>query len=292
MPFTSNSSTRPDPLDVEIYRDLVRRALAEDVGAGDLTTASTVPASATARAVLVARQPCVVAGLDVAREVFLQLDPAVRFEPLAADGEATSAGARLARVSGPARAILTGERTALNVLQHLSGIATRTRAFVDAAGGRVAVLDTRKTIPTLRALAKYAVRCGGGLNHRMGLFDAALVKDNHIRMAGGISEAVRRVRRDTPALEVEVEAQSLDEVRQAVEAGADIIMLDNLDDAVMREAVAVIAGRARIEISGGVTLDRMHALALLGADYVSIGGLTHSAPAVDISLDVEDVRAR
>jgi nicotinate-nucleotide pyrophosphorylase (carboxylating) len=291
MPSTLNSSIRPDPPDASAYRELVRRALAEDVGSGDVTTASTVPAAATAQATLVAKQPCVVAGLDVAREVFAQIDSAVRFEPLRADGEACDAGALLARISGPARAILTGERTALNFLQHLSGIATRTRAFVDAAGGRVTLLDTRKTIPTLRALAKYAVRCGGGRNHRMGLFDAALIKDNHTRLAGGVLEAVRRVRRDAPGLEVEVEAQSLEEVRQAVEAGADIIMLDNLSDEAMRQAVALIAGRARVEISGGVTLERMPALAALGADYVSVGGVTHSAPAVDISLEVEENRA-
>jgi len=288
MPSTSTSSTRPEPLDLPACRDLVRRALAEDLGTGDVTTNATVSETQTAKAVLVAKQACVVAGLDLVREVFAELDPDVRLEASCRDGDAVSAGTVLATISGRARALISAERTALNFLQHLSGIATRTRAFVDAAGGRLAVLDTRKTIPTLRALAKYAVRCGGGVNHRMGLFDAALIKDNHIRLAGGVAEAVRRVRAERPGLQVEVEAQDLDQVRQAAEAGADIIMLDNLDDAAMAQAVSVVDGRARIEVSGGVTLDRVAGLASLGVDFVSVGSLTHSAPAVDISLEVED----
>src|SRR6185295_1290951 len=174
-------------------------------------------------------------------------------------------------------------RQVLNFLQHLSGIATLTRRFVDAAGGRLTILDTRKTIPTFRALAKYAVRCGGGSNHRFGLFDAVLIKDNHIRIAGGVREAIQLVRAAGVKLPIEVEAQSLDQVDAAIEAGVDVIMLDNLDDATIREAVAKIQGAARVEISGGVTLERMHALTTLGADCVSIGALTHSAPAADIS---------
>jgi len=287
MPSTSSSSIRPEPLDLPACRDLIRRALAEDIGTGDVTTNATVSDSAVARAVLVAKQPCVVAGLDLAREVFAELDPDVRFEASCRDSDKVTAGTVLASLSGRARAVITAERTALNFLQHLSGIATRTRAFVDAAGGRLAVLDTRKTIPTLRALAKYAVRCGGAVNHRMGLFDAALIKDNHIRLAGGVAEAVRRVRDARPGLQIEVEAQTLDEVRQAAEAGADIIMLDNLDDTTMAQAVAVVAGRAKLEVSGGVTLERITGLASLGVDFVSVGSLTHSAPAVDISLEVE-----
>ncbi len=258
-----------------------------------MTTASTVPAAATAQATLVAKQPCVVAGLDVAREVFAQIDSAVRFEPLRADGEACDAGALLARISGPARAILTGERTALNFLQHLSGIATRTRAFVDAAGGRLTLLDTRKTIPTLRALAKYAVRCGGGRNHRMGLFDAVLIKDNHIRLAGGVLEAVRRVR---DAMRRASRSKSRPRASTEVRTGRSRRVPTSSCSTTcptrpMRQAVALIAGRARVEISGGVTLERMPALAALGADYVSVGGVTHSAPAVDISLEVEENRA-
>lgn len=287
MPFSSSSSIRPDPLDPSSYRDLVRLAIAEDVGTGDVTTTATVPASATAKATLVTRQACVVAGLDVARGVFAQIDPSVSFVAACRDGDPCAAGASLAHLSGPARAILTGERTALNFLQHLSGIATRTRAFVDAAAGRVVILDTRKTIPMFRTLAKYAVRCGGGINHRRGLFDGVLVKDNHIRMAGGVVEAVRRARAAAPGLVVEVETQSLDEVRAAIDARADVIMLDNLDDEAMGQAVALIAGRAKVEVSGGVTLDRIGVLAGLGVDFVSVGALTHSAPAVDISLDVE-----
>ncbi len=182
---------------------------------------------------------------------------------------------------------MSGERTALNFLQHLSGIATLTRTFVEAAGGRLTVLDTRKTIPTLRALAKYAVRCGGATNHRVGLYDGVLIKDNHIRIAGTVAEAVRRLRASGSLLPIEVEAQSLAEVDAAIEAGVDVIMLDNLEEAAMREAVGRIAGRARVEISGGVTLDRMPRLAALGADCVSVGALTHSAPAVDISLELD-----
>lgn len=287
MTSISNSPTRPDPLSPELYIDLVRRALAEDIGAGDVTTHATVPARARARASLVARQACVVAGLEVARETFRQVDAAVRFEQQCADGDRVESGAVLARLEGPARGVLTAERTALNFLQHLSGIATHARAFVDAAGGRLTVLDTRKTLPTFRALAKYAVRCGGGTNHRTGLFDAVLIKDNHIRVAGGIAKAVRLARQGAPGLPVEVEAQNLDEVGEATEAKVDAIMLDNMSDDDVRAAVRRIAGRARIEISGGMTLARVAALADCGADCVSVGQITHSPPAIDISLDVE-----
>ena len=274
------------PLDPQAYLDLVRRALAEDVGPGDVTTHLLVPGDARATARLTAKSDCVVAGLDIARAVFTEVDSAVTLAARVPDGARCRPGDVIADVDGPARALLTGERTALNFLQHLSGIATLTRRFVDATDGRVTILDTRKTIPTLRALAKYAVRCGGGTNHRMGLYDAVLIKDNHIRMAGGIREAVRRVRARGLALPIEVEAQSLADVDDAIAAGPDVIMLDNLTDAEMREAVARIAGRARIEISGGVTLDRIPALAALGADVVSVGALTHSAPAADISLEM------
>lgn len=270
-----------------LYLDLVRQALTEDVGPGDLTTNLLVPAGTTARGQFIAKSPAVVAGLDVAAAVFRAVDPNTTFEVLRHDGEACDAGTTIAVVSGRAAALLTAERTALNFLQHLSGIATLTRRFVDAASGRITILDTRKTIPTFRALAKYAVRCGGGVNHRMGLFDAVLIKDNHIRMAGGLAEAVRRVRDSGTAVPVEVEAQSLAEVDEAIGAGPDVIMLDNLDDATMKEAVRRIARRAKVEISGGVTLDRIPALADIGADVVSVGALTHSAPAADISLELE-----
>jgi nicotinate-nucleotide pyrophosphorylase (carboxylating) len=275
----------PDPLDPSLYRDLVARALAEDVGAGDVTTKAVVPADAMGSASLQVKRACVLAGLDVAREVFAQVDPSVRVTVFNQDGDLCDEGTVIATVEGPAGSILTAERTALNFLQHLSGIASLTRRFVDAAGGSLTVLDTRKTIPGLRALAKYAVRCGGGTNHRVGLFDGVLIKDNHIRIAGSIQAAIGRVRQAGIHLPIEVEAQHFDDVDQALAAGADVVMLDNLDDDEMRRAIVHVSGRARVEISGGVTLDRMPMLATLGADCVSIGALTHSAPAADISLE-------
>lgn len=274
------------PLEPRLYLDLVRRAIAEDVGSGDVTTDLLVPADARSTAHMIAKTDCVVAGLDVARAVFVEIDPSVVFTARMNDGHRCRPGDVIAEVSGPARALLTAERTALNFLQHLSGIATLTRRFVDATKGRLTILDTRKTVPTLRALAKYAVRCGGGTNHRMGLYDAVLIKDNHIRFAGGLGEAVRRVRARGVSLPIEVEAQSLTDVDAAIEARPDVIMLDNLSDAEMREAVARIGGRAKVEISGGVTLERIPSLASLGADVVSVGALTHSAPAADISLEM------
>lgn len=275
----------PEPLDPGAYRDLVRRALAEDVGTGDVTSRATIPADRQGAAEFIAKVDLVLAGFDIAREVFTQVDDSIVWKPVRADGDRCPAGSVLGRVEGPARALLTAERTALNILQHLSGIATLTRAFVDAASP-MTVLDTRKTLPGMRLLAKYAVRCGGGRNHRLGLFDAVLIKDNHIRVAGGIGKAVALARAGAPGLPIEVEAQSLAEVDEAVAAGADIVMLDNFDDALTREAIARIAGRARIELSGNMTLERVARLADCGADYVSVGALTHSAPAADISLEI------
>ena len=277
----------PDRLDPAVYHDLVRRALAEDVGTGDVTTRATVPPSVAGTGTFIARRTLVVAGLDVARSVFAEVDPAVVLSAHVEDGDVCAADDVIATVEGPAAALLVAERTALNFLQRLSGIATISRQFVNAAGGRIEILDTRKTTPTLRALEKYAVRCGGATNHRQGLFDAVLIKDNHIRIAGGISAAVSRARAAAPGLTIEVEAQSLDEVDAALAAGADIIMLDNLSDDEMRDAVGRIAGRARVEISGGVTLARIPEIAAFGADTVSVGALTHSAPAADISLEIE-----
>jgi len=277
----------PDALDPSLYRKIVREALLEDVGPGDITTRSTVSPRMRAEAVILAKSPCVIAGIAIAQEVFSQVDVTVEFSALKQDGDVCQPGERLARINGPAAAVLTGERTALNFLQRLSGIATRTREFVDATGGRIAVLDTRKTTPTLRALEKYAVRCGGGTNHRTGLYDGILIKENHSRVAGGIREAVERVRESGTSLPIEVEAQSLDDVSAAVAAGADIIMLDNLDDVATKTAIAAIGGRARVELSGGMSLERVRVLSEFGADCVSIGALTHSAPAVDLSLEVE-----
>jgi nicotinate-nucleotide pyrophosphorylase (carboxylating) len=287
MSRSSRDPRRPDPLAPGVYRDLVRRALAEDLGTGDVTTSATVPASAVGRGILLAKSACVVAGLDVFREVFAQVAPSVVVDATATDGDDVEPGDVMARLTGPAAALLTGERTALNFLQYLSGIATLTRTFVDAAGERLGVLDTRKTTPTFRLLAKYAVRCGGGINYRIGLYDGILIKDNHIRLAGGVVEAVRRARASGPALPVEVETQSLAEVDAALDAGADIIMLDNLDDETTRQAIARIAGRARVELSGGMTVARVRTLADCGADWVSVGAITHSAPAADISLEIE-----
>lgn len=277
----------PEPLDPEIYRDLVRQALAEDLGSGDLTTRAIVTMGQTASGMFLAKRACVVAGLELAREVFRQIDPLVVFLAAARDGDVCAAGTAIARVNGPAASLLVGERTALNFLQWLSGVATETHRFVEAAAGRINVLDTRKTVPTLRTILKYAVRCGGGVNHRMGLYDGVLIKDNHIRLAGGIQEAVTRVRATGTRLEIEIEAQSLADVDAAIAAGADIIMLDNLGDDELGDAIARIAGRAHVEISGGVTLDRLRRIAALGADDVSVGAITHSAPAADISLEIE-----
>lgn len=276
-----------EPLDPALYREPVRRALAEDLGWGDVTTEATVDASLRARGIILAKCHCVIAGLDVAAEAFRQLDPGATFRALRHDGDVCEPGTVVADVRGAAAAMLTAERTALNFLQRLSGIATVTRRYVEAAGGRITVLDTRKTTPTLRALEKYAVRAGGGTNHRDGLDDGILIKDNHIRLAGGVAQALRRMKAAHQEMPIEIEAQSLDQVDEALLAGADIILLDNLSIAEVRDAVGRIAGRAKIELSGGVTLDRIPELATTGADYVSVGALTHSAVAADLSFELE-----
>jgi nicotinate-nucleotide pyrophosphorylase (carboxylating) len=275
----------PEELARASYVDLVRRALAEDLGPGDVTSMSIVPVDRVADGTFFAKSPLVVAGLALVSEVFSQLDAGVVFEPDCRDGAWCRTGQRIGIIRGPARALLAGERTALNLLQHLSGIATLTRQFVDVAAPLV-VLDTRKTLPAMRELAKYAVRCGGGRNHRFGLFDAVLIKDNHIRVAGSIGAAVTLVRAAGVPGPIEVETQDLTQVDEAVSSGADIIMLDNMDDAMTVEAIARIAGRARVELSGNMSLDRVRALAGVGATYVSVGALTHSAPAADISLEI------
>ncbi len=281
--------TTPSPLPLEVYRDLVARALAEDLGRGDATSAAVVDEALMARGVLQAKAPLVVAGLDVCAEVFRQCDATAVFEVRWGDGARCEPGDVVAVVTGRARALLTAERTALNILQRLSGVATLTARFVDAAGGRITVLDTRKTTPTLRALEKYAVRCGGGTNHRFGLDDAILIKDNHKRLAGGIAEAVRRAVAGAHGLTVEVEVETLEELDEALAAGAGAILLDNFTTYDLRQAVARVHGRARLEISGGVTLGRMPEIATTGADAVSVGALTHSAPAVDLSFELEPV---
>jgi nicotinate-nucleotide pyrophosphorylase (carboxylating) len=274
-------------LDPALYREVVRRALAEDLGWGDVTTEGTVSPEQRARGIILVKSPCVLAGIQVAEEAFRQLDPAVAFEVRRVDGQRCAPGDVVAEARGSAAAMLTAERTALNLLQRMSGIATVTRAFVDASAGMITVLDTRKTTPTLRALEKYSVRAGGGANHRAGLDDGILIKDNHIRLAGGVEEAVRRMKAARQEMPIEVEAQSLEQVDAAVAAGAHIILVDNMEIDEIREAVRRVAGRAKIEISGGVTLARIPELAKTGADYVSVGALTHSAPAADISFELE-----
>jgi nicotinate-nucleotide pyrophosphorylase (carboxylating) len=267
--------------------ELVARALAEDVGDGDVTTAATVPAGARARATITQKAPGVVFGLDAAEQTFRSLDPDVALERLVAEGEWREGGPVL-RIEGSARAILTAERTALNFLQRLSGVATLTARCVQAVQGTgVKILDTRKTTPGLRALEKAAVAAGGGTNHRAGLYDAILIKENHAVLAGGVGEAVRRASELAPNLPLEVECRSLDEVDEALAAGAHRILLDNMDTDHLREAVRHVAGRAELEASGGVTLQTLGAVASTGLDFISVGALTHSAPALDLSLLLE-----
>ncbi len=274
-------------LDPAKYRDLVRRALDEDLGGGDITTEATVGANERARGVFLVKADCVLAGVDIALETFRLLDPGVRATIRKQDGERCQPGEEIAGVAGSARALLIAERTALNLLQRLSGIATRARRFVDAAGGRITILDTRKTTPGLRLLEKYAVRAGGATNHRAGLYDAVLIKDNHIRLAGGVRAALDRVRAAHAGVPIEIEAETLADVDEALAAGATLILLDNMSTRDICDAVRRARGRAKLEISGGVTLERIPELAATGADYVSVGALTHSAPAVDISFEIE-----
>jgi nicotinate-nucleotide pyrophosphorylase (carboxylating) len=273
-----------------IATDMLERvafaALAEDVGEGDVTTDATVDAAATGTADLVVKEDGVVCGLDVAEAVFRAVDPELRFERLVDEGAVVAAGTAVVRVIGPERAILTGERTALNFLARLSGVATLTRRYVDAVEGTgAAILDTRKTTPGLRALEKHAVACGGGRNHRFGLDDGVLVKDNHLRAAGSVANAVERLR-VAASLPIEVECDTLVQVEEALAAGADAILLDNMTPDLLRDAVALVDGRARLEASGGVTLENVRAVAETGVDEISIGALTHSARSLDVSLEL------
>lgn len=266
---------------------IVALALAEDVGSGDITSLSTVPPNALGQAVFMVKDTGVLAGMPLLRAVYTHVDRRVGVASLRDDGAAVASGDEIAVVEGPAHALLTGERVALNFLQYLSGIATRTARFVRLVEGTGArIVDTRKTAPGLRALAKYAVRVGGGHNHRAGLYDGVLIKDNHIHAAGGIGAAVARARAQAHhLLKIEVEAETLDAVREALDAGADIVMLDNMDLPTMREAVALCAGRALTEASGGINEETVRAIAEAGVDLISVGALTHSVTALDISLD-------
>ena len=266
--------------------EALRAWLREELGQGDLTSLLVVPEDIEGEAVILAKEGGVLAGLWVAERVFALADPRTAFAPLVAEGARVAEGTEVARVRGPLRGILAGERLALNLLQRLSGIATLTRAYVEAlAGTKAQILDTRKTTPGLRALEKYAVRVGGGRNHRYGLFDGILIKENHVRAAGGVGEAVRRAKARAPHyLKVEVEVRDLAELEEALEAGADLILLDNFPLEALREAVRRVGGRVPLEASGNMTLERAKAAAEAGVDYVSVGALTHSAKALDLSL--------
>lgn len=274
-------------------RTAVRAALAEDLGSGDVTSLATVPASARFTVVMRAREPLIVAGLDFAETAFRSLSRALRIKALARDGQALKAGAALLQISGSARAILSAERVALNFVQRLSGVATLTAQFVAAVQGTNAqILDTRKTTPGWRRFEKHAVACGGGRNHRIGLFDQILIKDNHLAALrdtkpNAVAAAVARARQKFPRLKVEVEADTLGQVKQAVVARADIILLDNMSNAELRRAVKLVDGRAKTEASGGVNLQTVRGIARTGVDFISVGALTHSARAVDIGLDFE-----
>jgi nicotinate-nucleotide pyrophosphorylase (carboxylating) len=276
----------PLPQDFDLD-EFVSRVFAEDLGtAGDVTSSATIAENARFTAEMNCREPIVVAGLEIAAAFFRRLDPEVRIETLASDGDKVEAGAVLMRLNGNARALLTAERSALNTLQHLSGIATLTRRYVDAiAGTGATVLDTRKTIPGLRVLEKYAARMGGAQNHRMRLDDGVLIKDNHVGLCGGVAEAVRRAKSADTGLPVQVEIDRIEQIEPALAAGADRLLLDNMPPPALREAVALVAGRVPLEASGGVNLDTVHAIAETGVDYISVGRITQSAPAVDIGLD-------
>jgi nicotinate-nucleotide pyrophosphorylase (carboxylating) len=274
----------PDNFDADAF---VRDVLAEDLGTGgDVTSNATIDAKARFTAEMKTRQAIVVAGLDVAAAFFRTLDPDVEIEQLLKDGERATHGTVLMRLAGNARAMLAAERAALNTLQHLSGIATLTRKYVDAIEGTGAVLiDTRKTIPGLRLLDKYAARMGGAQNHRMRLDDGVLIKDNHVAVCGGVAEAVRRAKAANTGFQVQVEVDRIDQIEPALEAGAGRLLLDNMDPAKLREAVRLVAGRVPLEASGGVTLETIRFLAETGVNFISVGRITQSAPAVDIGLD-------
>ena len=287
------SSKRPlDAAPSTAWQAIVDLALAEDIGTGDVTSWATVPAATRARGAILARAPGVISGLDVAAAVFARVDPTVEFRPLAADGQRIAPGDPLADVAGPAFSLLAAERVALNLLQRLSGVATLTARYVDAiAVTRARVVDTRKTTPGLRLLEKAAVRHGGGHNHRFGLADGVLIKDNHLAAVGGperVARAIRSARELAPhTLRIEIEVTTLDELRQAIEAAADVVLLDNMDVPTLRRAVQLAGGRAVLEASGGITLDTVLAVAETGVDLISVGALTHSAPALDLSLEFD-----
>jgi nicotinate-nucleotide pyrophosphorylase (carboxylating) len=280
-------------IDLKKLEKLIQLVLEEDVGSGDATTLAIVPEELCTEARFVVREDCVLAGLPVVEAVFRALSSKVKLKALVADGDFCAAGTTVASVTGPARAILTGERTALNFLQRLSGVATLTRRYVETLGdSRTVLLDTRKTTPGLRLLEKYAVKMGGAQNHRIGLYDRVMIKDNHRALAkwfgpDSIRRAVQACRDKYPALEIEVEADTLQDVRDAADCGVEYILLDNMSNETMAEAIKINAGRAKLEASGNITLERLPSLRNLGLDFVSVGALTHSAPSIDIGLDID-----
>ena len=272
-----------------IVHDAVKRALEEDIGNGDLTTRATVPPNVTASGVIIARAPGIIAGLPVAQAVFSELDQTVRFDACLDDGARVESGDAIARISGPAGPILSGERVALNFLQQLSGVATATGQIVEQLKGtQTVLLDTRKTVPGLRALQRYAVRVGGGSNHRFNLFDGILIKENHILAAGGIAPALERAKGVVgPFTPIEIEIERLDQLEDAIRNGADMVLLDNMTTEEMSEAVALAAGRVKLEASGDITLERAREIAETGVDYMSSGSLTHSSPSLNLSLRLD-----
>jgi len=272
-----------------MIRDILERAFREDMPLGDITTDYTVPENSVSKAVITAKQDGVIAGLEVCMEAFKMLDPDVKLQPLAKDGDFVNKGDRILMIEGKSRAMLKAERTALNLLQRLSGIASETRKYVDRISGyKAKVVDTRKTTPGLRLLEKYAVRVGGGTNHRFSLSDGVLIKDNHIKAAGGIRQAVEDVRKRIPhTVKIEVETETLEQVKEALDSGADIIMLDNMTPELMKQAVELIAGKALTEASGNVKLDNIEEVAATGVDIISVGAITHSVKAMDISMKFE-----
>jgi len=272
-----------------MIRDILERAFREDMPLGDITTDYTVPENSVSKAVITAKQDGVIAGLEVCMEAFKMLDPDVKLQPLAKDGDFVNKGDRILMIEGKSRAMLKAERTALNLLQRLSGIASETRKYVDRISGyKAKVVDTRKTTPGLRLLEKYAVRVGGGTNHRFSLSDGVLIKDNHIKAAGGIRQAVEAVRKRIPhTVKIEVETETLEQVKEALDSGADIIMLDNMTPELMKQAVELIAGKALTEASGNVKLDNIEEVAATGVDIISVGAITHSVKAMDISMKFE-----
>lgn len=274
----------------EIINRLIDQAFEEDIGRGDVTTDAIIDERALAEAIWTARDVGIVAGITIAGQVFMRLDPDVQWMPKVDEGEKVSAGSEIVVVRGRVRALLTAERIALNIAQRMSGIATRTRQFVEAVKEfDTQILDTRKTVPGWRLLDKYAVKAGGAQNHRMGLYDMAMIKDNHIVAAGSIEQAVRKVRNRHPELKIEVETTTLRQVEEALSSRADIIMLDNMNAAAMREAVELIKDRAKTEASGNITLERIRKVAETGVDYISVGSLTHSVDAFDISQNIQQL---